>query len=144
MRSYGSLLVVCCLIFGVKELKGQSVEGRWYSLDPDDQKETIIELYKKNDKLYGKVIALLQDEDKHKTCRKCPDGYKDKPILGLEILRDFTLEDDLWTNGVILIPKNGKEYQCNISVDDNGRLVIRGYIGFSLLGRSTYWYRVEG
>ena len=143
MRKYIYLLIIC-LVFEAIELNAQSVEGKWYSLDPDDQKETIIELYKKNDKLFGKVIALLQDEDKHKTCSKCPQQFKDKPILGLEILRDFTLEDDRWTNGVILIPKNGKEYQCNISIDNEGRLVIRGYIGFSLLGRSTYWYRVEG
>ena len=137
------LLIFCCLFFCHIDISAQTVEGKWYSLDPDDQKETIIELYRKDDKLYGKVIALLQDEDRKKTCRKCPDLYKDKPILGLEILRDFTYEDDLWTNGVILIPKTGKEYQCNISVDDTGRLVIRGYIGFSLLGRSTYWYPVE-
>lgn len=143
MRKTIYFSLICCLTLGSKELRGQSIEGKWYSLDPDDQKETIIELYKKNDKLFGKVIALLQDEDKHKTCKKCPDQFKDKPILGLEILRDFTYEDQLWTNGIILIPKNGKEYQCNISIDDKGRLVIRGYIGFSLLGRSTYWYRVE-
>ena len=122
---------------------GQSILGKWYSLDPNDEKETIIELYQKEDKVFGKVIALLQEEDRQKTCKKCPNEFKNKPLLGLEILRNFTFENELWTNGTILVPKTGKEYSCHISLDKDGTLVIRGFVGFSLLGRSTYWYRVE-
>ena len=57
-------------------------------------------------------------------------------------MRDFRREDGLWTNGVILVPKTGREYKCNISLNAQEKLVISGYIGFSLLGRSTYWNSV--
>lgn len=124
-------------------VSAQSVIGKWYSVDPDDQKETIIELYLKEGKLFGKVVALLQDEDKNKTCNKCPGEFKGKPLLGMEILQGFSFENNIWTKGVILVPKTGREYKCNISIDDKQRLVIRGYIGFSLFGRSTYWYRAD-
>lgn len=124
-------------------LSAQEVIGKWYSIDPEGEKETIIELYKKDGKLFGKIIALLQEEDRTKICKKCPEEFKGKPLLGLEILRNFEYENDLWTNGVILVPKNGREYRCNISIDTDKRLVIRGYVGFSILGRSTYWHRVE-
>ena len=125
------------------ESDAQSIAGRWYSLDPNDEKETIIELYEKNTKLYGKVVALLQEEDRSKTCRKCPGKFKDQPLLGLEILSDFSGEGDHWTDGTILVPKTGRHYKCNITMDREGRLEIRGYVGISILGRSTYWYRAE-
>lgn len=143
MKSFLIKFILLFVFFQSPGISAQKVTGKWYSIDPDGQKETIIELYKKEGKLFGKIVALLQEEDRQKTCRKCPEQYKDLPLLGLEILRDFQFEDDSWTNGVILVPKNGREYKCNISLDEDKRLVIRGYVGFSLLGRSTYWYRVE-
>lgn len=144
MKSFKQFIVLLALLTIGFPVFGQSVVGKWYSLDPNNEKETIIELYQKEDKLYGKVVALLQEEDRKKTCKKCPNEFKDKPLLGLEILKDFTYENNLWTNGTILVPKTGKEYSCHISLDKDGALVIRGFVGFSLLGRSTYWYRVDG
>lgn len=140
-----SLIKFSLLLFLIQSpaLSGQAVIGKWYSIDPDGEKETIIELYKREGKLFGKIVALLQEEDKEKTCKKCPEEFKGKPLLGLEILRNFEFEDEVWTKGVILVPKNGREYKCNISIDAKEKLVIRGYVGFSLLGRSTYWHRVE-
>ena len=143
MKAYFLFFFFTLLTWQLSVVSAQTVVGKWYSLDPEDQKETIIELYVKEGKLFGKIVALLQNEDKNKTCHKCPKEFKDKPLLGLEILRGFSLEDNIWTKGVILVPKTGREYKCNISIDDKQRLVIRGYIGFSLLGRSTYWYRAE-
>ncbi len=49
-----------------------------------------------------------------------------------------------WSGGEILDPDNGKSYSCYIKVKDNGqRLHVRGYIGFSLLGRTQIWHRAE-
>lgn len=121
----------------------QSVIGQWVSLDDNNHEECIIQLYMKNNKLHGKVIELLQEEDRGKICSKCPGKKKDQPLLGLEILSGFEEEDGLWTGGRILVPKTGKAYRCNISIDENGQLIIRGYVGISLLGKSTYWQRVE-
>lgn len=143
MKAYFFFFFLTLLTCPSNAVSAQTIVGKWHSVDPDDQKETTIELYLKEGKLFGKIVALLQDEDKNKTCRKCPNEFKDKPLLGLEILRGFSLENNIWTKGVILVPKTGKEYKCNISIDDKQRLVIRGYIGFSLLGRSTYWYRAK-
>jgi uncharacterized protein (DUF2147 family) len=51
---------------------------------------------------------------------------------------------DQWSGGKILDPDNGKTYKCYIAVEDGGqKLKVRGFIGFSLLGRTQYWLRDE-
>lgn len=89
------------------------------------------------------MIVLLQVDNGQETCKKCPDEFKDKPLLGLKILKNFTFENNFWINGTILVPKTGKKYRYHSSADNNGALVIGGFIGFLLLRRSTYWHRVE-
>jgi len=60
----------------------------------------------------------------------------------LVIVRGLSKEGDEWTNGKILDPKNGKLYKCYIALEEENKLKLRGYIGFSLIGRTEYWYRV--
>ena len=63
------------------------------------------------------------------------------PIIGLQIMEGFTqTEDSAWGNGTIYDPENGKTYQCKINLEGN-RLNVRGFIGISLLGRTTVWTR---
>ena len=63
-----------------------------------------------------------------------------KPIVGLVIVRGLKNGEN-WTDGTILDPANGKRYSCNISLREDGNLNIRGYLGFSLLGRTQVWRR---
>jgi uncharacterized protein (DUF2147 family) len=122
----------------------QSVLGKWYSLDPDTGKnESVIEVYEKGDKVYGKIIQILKEEDKDKTCIECTGKDKDQPIQGLVIVRGLSKDGDEWTDGKILDPKNGKLYKCYISLEKENKLKLRGYIGFSLIGRTEYWHRVQ-
>ncbi len=79
-----------------------------------------------------------------KTDLKNPDeSLRSKPILGMEILRDFVYEDGKYTDGKIYDPKSGKTYSCNMTLKDNGDLSMRGYVGISLLGRTEVWKRVK-
>ena len=88
-----------------------------------------------------KIINLILPEDKGKLCLKCKGENKNKPIEGLVILKDLILEDDTWDNGTILDPKSGKIYDCYISLEDDNTLKVRGFLGFSLLGRTQIWKR---
>ena len=48
------------------------------------------------------------------------------------------LDDDEYEDGTIYDPKNGKTYSCIIT--RNGKkLDVRGYVGFSWIGRTTTW-----
>ena len=120
-----------------------AVVGKWLSATSDGQ----IEIYKRSDKYFGKLSWIKDPNDsngKPKLDHKNPNAnLRNKPILGLEILKDFVFEDGKWTDGTIYDPQTGKVYSCNLSLKENGQLNVRGYIGISLIGRSETWKRVK-
>ena len=107
-----------------------------------------VKIVKRGTKFYGKIIWLRDPNDesgKQKLDKENPKKeLKTKPIVGLEILKGFKyIGDKKWEGGTIYDPENGKTYDCNIAMKDNNTLKIRGYIGISLLGRTTVWSRVK-
>ncbi len=121
----------------------QSVTGKWYTVDDNNSKKSIVEVYQKNDKVYAKIVELVNEEDKGKVCEKCEGKNYNKPIEGMNILTGLSKDGDEWNGGKILDPENGKTYKCYITLEDNNKLKLRGYIGFSLIGRTEYWYREQ-
>ena len=138
------IYILLLMVFMSYSTEAQSVLGKWHSIDPDTgAKESVIEVYKTGDKLFGKIIHILKEEDRDKTCIECTGKDKDLPIQGLVIVRGLSKEGDEWTGGKILDPKNGKLYKCYVTLEEEDKLKLRGYIGFSLIGRTEYWYRVK-
>lgn len=121
----------------------QSPIGKWRTIDDETkEKKSIVEIYEENGKLYAKVIQLFRepDEDQNPLCEECKGDRKDQPILGMIIMWDMEQDDDEW-EGEILDPENGKTYSCFIELEEANKLKVRGYIGFSFIGRTQYWYR---
>ncbi len=121
--------------------KADDVLGQWYS----ENNESLIEIYKSGNKYFGKIIWLKEPlrDGKPKIDDKNPDDkFKDRPIVGLVILKDFVFDGkDEWSDGKIYDPKSGKTYSCFMELENKDKLKIRGYIGISLIGRTTYWTR---
>ena len=119
------------------------IEGKWKTIDDETgQAKSIVEITKKSDgKYYGKVAQLLIKPE-HANCIDCKDDRKNKPILGMEVLRGMSKDGKEFSGGTITDPKTGKTYKCNISRDGE-KLTVRGYIGFSFIGRSQTWYLVK-
>lgn len=120
--------------------------GQWKTIDDETQKvKSIVELYETNGTLNGKILKVFYqpNEEQHTNCEKCPGDKKDKPILGMEFLTGLKKDSDTkWSGGDIMDPKNGKVYSCKIELIENGqKLKVRGFIGFSLLGRTQIWER---
>ena len=116
------------------------VVGNWTSVDDATGKEkSEIRLYFENGKLYGRIERLLLPEDAGKLCVECEGDNKNKPIEGLVIVQGLEKDGDSWIDGIILDPANGKNYSCTISLNQDGTLNVRGYLGFSLLGRTQVW-----
>lgn len=120
------------------------IEGKWKTIDDETGKpKSIVEIFKKSDgKYYGRIVQLLAKPE-HETCVKCSDDRKNKPLVGLEIIRGLKKDGEEFTGGNITDPKNGKTYKCTITKDGTEKLNVRGYIGFSLIGRSQTWYKVK-
>jgi uncharacterized protein (DUF2147 family) len=115
----------------------------WYNED----KTAKIQLSKGPDnKYYGKIAWLKVPEKngKPKMDEKNPDKLKrTMPLLGLQILRELKKTgDNTFDDGTIYDPKNGKTYSCKMTYKGD-RLDLRGYIGFSVIGRTTTWTKAE-
>jgi uncharacterized protein (DUF2147 family) len=122
----------------------QSVVGKWKTIDDETgEAKSIVEIYKKDGKIYGKVVDILNPEKRDGLCEKCKDDRKDKPVLGMQIINGLTQDDEEYSGGKILDPEKGKEYKCKIWLDedDTDKLYVRGYIAFFY--RTQNWYRVE-
>ncbi|MBC7399880.1 MAG: DUF2147 domain-containing protein [Mucilaginibacter sp.] len=138
------LLFLTVLSFtAVAQQKADAVLGSWANPSAEDH----ILIYKKGNKYFGKLdwIKFPNDENgKPKTDKKNPDdALKSRPELGLELLKDFVFDgDDMYVDGNIYDPKNGKTYSCKMTLDGT-KLKIRGYIGISLIGRTEVWTRIK-
>lgn len=143
---YSFRLLLIILLTGIRSSFAQSdalVNGLWYN----EEKTAKIQVYKAVDgKYYGKIVWLKvpEREGKPKTDMNNPNKVrKNDPILGLLILRGFKKTDaNEYEDGTIYDPKNGKTYSCKMNHKGN-ELFLRGYIGFSLIGRTTTWTKAE-
>ena len=139
-------LVFLCLfaiLFSTMTLQAQDIVGTWETIDDRTNLPTShVEITEKDGKYFGHVVKMLRD-DPSSLCTECAGRLKNEPIMQMTILRDMEKEDDYWTSGRILDPENGKEYKCKITLESENKLILRGYIGAPLFGRSQDWLRVK-
>lgn len=119
--------------------------GFWSTVSDEDGRPTaIVEIQQRPDGEFvgvvrGLLVAATHDDS---ICKKCSDERRGQPVVGMTILRHMRQDGDEWSGGEILDPENGKTYRAKMKLTDGGRkLVVRGYIGVSLFGRSQTWIR---
>ena len=135
-----TLLIVALLLFQLSF--SQTVFGKWKTIDDITGKEKgIVEIYEKGGKVYGRIIEIFDSEHRYRKCEKCDGEDKNKPYLGLVIIKGLSKDGDIYDGGKILDPKIGKLYRCKITLDGKEKLIVRGYIGIPLFGRSQTWIR---
>ena len=117
--------------------------GEWKTFDDKTGKaRAIVRIYEQDGKLFGKIERSMTPGAESRVCAVCTDERKDQPMLGLVIIRNMKRTDDGYAGGDILDPDNGSVYRCKLHLDEGGaKLVVRGYIGISLLGRTQIWER---
>ncbi|MAP53484.1 DUF2147 domain-containing protein [Altibacter sp.] len=139
-----NLILVFVLAFVTAGVHSQSVLGKWKTVDDKTGiTKSVVEIYEQDGKVYGKVVEILNKDRQDAVCDQCEGADKNKKILGLTIIRGLEKDGDEYNGGHILDPENGKLYKCYIELEAPNKLKVRGYIGFSLLGRSQFWYRVK-
>jgi uncharacterized protein (DUF2147 family) len=142
-----NLLLLLTLIFVAVKASASgnpdAILGTWSNGSNKGQ----IQVYKQNDKYYGKIIWLKAPNDNKglpKVDKNNPDQkVRSKPLLGLIMLRDFKYDDEEWTDGKIYNPDDGKEYKAYMRLKGNETLWVRGYIGFSFIGKTETFHRVR-
>ncbi|MFT4678269.1 MAG: hypothetical protein ACI84C_002341 [Flavobacteriales bacterium] len=141
-----NLLLTFLFSLGATLIFAQSPIGKWKTIDDETGKvKSVIEIYEKDGKIFGKVERLFRDpsEDQDPKCDKCEDDRKDQRIIGMDLMRDMEKDGNEWDDGTICDPNNGTIYDCKFWLDegDSDKLQVRGYVYFFF--RTQTWLRVK-
>jgi uncharacterized protein (DUF2147 family) len=142
MRQWKTFLALILTVLLIPVALAQSPVGAWTTIDDKTgKKRAVIHINVSGNTLSGTVVSIYPQPGDIGVCSKCPGDFKDKPIKGLQIV--WGLKDQgngEWDGGQILDPKTGKIYHAKIILKGN-KLYVRGYVGFSVLGRTQVWVR---
>ncbi len=145
MKQISIFLGTLAVLFSFSVQAQQTPVGLWKNIDDVTGKpKALIRITEANGELSGKIEKLFRDptEDQNPKCIKCEGAKKDQLVLGMVILQGLKKDDNEYNGGTILDPDNGKEYKSKLKLVD-GKLNVRGYIGFPMLGRSQIWLREQ-
>jgi len=120
--------------------------GLWQSADEKTgEAKSQIRIAESGGVLNGRIEKLLRKEAKQDAvCDECSDDRKGKPMIGLEIIRGAKKADgkDVWEDGKVLDPENGKNYTLRLTPIDGGKkLEVRGSV--LGIGRTQTWTRIQ-
>lgn len=133
------LVIAACLLL-CAPLALADITGKWRTVDDETgQPRSIVEIYEKGGKYFGRVTNLLQQPN-DTLCEKCPGDRKNKPIVGMDVITDMVKTGDSYEGGQILDPNNGKVYDCKIWREGDN-LKVRGYLGFFY--RTQTWQKAD-
>ncbi len=148
MRTISLLLLALMPVMAIAEepvVQADDILGEWTT----ENEESIFHFYREGDRYFGRVEwqrepcypAGDKDAGAVRRDRKNPDKSKrDVSLQGYVILKNFRFDKDKWTGGTIYDPQEGNTYKCTLRLKE-GKLLVRGYIGVSLLGRTVTWQR---
>ncbi|WP_303310065.1 DUF2147 domain-containing protein [Hymenobacter sp. BT730] len=115
-----------------------AIVGRWMPAD----KQGTLEIYEQKGRFYGKVVGPTTPP-RYDTQNPNPK-LRRRQLLGAVILQNFRYDGQgAWRGGTIYDPNSGNTYSCTLKLRNANTLVVRGYVGISLLGRTVVWTRVR-
>jgi uncharacterized protein (DUF2147 family) len=140
MKKIGSLIIL--LVGLVLKSYAQApakdaVLGEWLSENKDGK----VLIFKQGDKFFGKIS--WGKDDTRKDGKNPDERLRNQTIVGSVILKNFEFTGQKWEDGTVYDPNNGKTYSCTMKLSATNQLELRGFVGISLLGRTTVWTRVK-
>lgn len=149
MKVMRRMLPLIALIVGltafVSSDGSDAVVGTWLN----GTKKGHVQIYKQGGTYFGKLVWLGQPNDattgKPRTDAKNEDPSKrSRPMLNMPLMYNFRYDGgNVWSDGKIYNPEDGKEYNCKMTLQDPNTLLVRGYVGISLFGKTQIWTRVK-
>jgi uncharacterized protein (DUF2147 family) len=122
--------------------------GLWKTIsDKDGTPQSEVRIVDNGGVLIATLVKVYRPTFKgDEVCGECKDDRKDKPIIGLELMRGLkkTEGKDVWEGGTIVDPDSGTLYKSKVTpIDGGAKLEMRGFVGFALLGRTQTWIRIQ-
>jgi uncharacterized protein (DUF2147 family) len=115
-----------------------AILGTWFNTE----KSAKIEIIKNGSEFMGKIIWLEPEGNGEETILDSENSdpkLRERPIMGLTILQGLKYGDGIWKDGKIYDPESGKTYSCELKLKNNNILEVKGYLGFSWVGRTVEW-----
>jgi len=118
------------------------IVGEWYNAE----KDAVITLFEEDETVSGKITWMQfpnDDNGNPKIDLLNPDEkLKSRERMGMVMMSGFAYdEDNIWDDGELYDPNKGKTYSGMMTLKDKNTIDLRGYIGFSFIGRSSTWSR---
>ena len=118
------------------------IVGQWYNAE----KDAVITLFEDGQTVSGKITWMKFPNDENGNPNTDPlnpdESLRSRARMGMVMMNGFTYdEDNVWNDGELYDPKKGKTYSGMMTLKDENTLDLRGYIGFSFIGRSSTWTR---
>jgi uncharacterized protein (DUF2147 family) len=140
------MATVACLALNSNALAQATPVGLWKTIDDETKLEkSFVRISESAGVLTGKVEKIVDPAKQDSKCEKCTDDRKDKPVLGMTLVRNTkqnSEDKEVWDGGDILDPNNGKVYRLRLKPLDGGKTMeVRGYIGPFF--RNQTWIRAE-
>ncbi|WP_422135198.1 DUF2147 domain-containing protein [Endozoicomonas sp. ALD040] len=139
-----TLLAASALLIPVLSFANGYV-GEWYTVNEEtNKKESLVTIWQEGDQLKGKIVEILDPASRDAVCEKCKGDKKNQKIEGMTFLWGMKKDGSKYDNGNVLDPKSGRVYSGSMKLIDGGqKLELRGYLGFSLLGRTSVWVKAD-
>ena len=146
---YVTKSLIILVLFGTCHLAFADITGTWrYIDDKTGEAKGVVDIEQQADGTYaGKAIKITPRAGykAKEFCTNCPAPYTNKPIIGMQVISKLKTTDQInYTDGQIIDPVSGKLYRLKAKLSPNGKkLILRGYMGISAMGRSQTWLRME-
>ena len=141
------IIIISVMVWSVASASELSPVGLWKTIDDNTGKPRgLVRIMEQNGEYQGKVekIFIEPGEDPDPKCEKCDGARHNQPVIGMTILWGLKKQGDVYLGGAILDPESGSVYRARMKLDgDGGKLSVRGFIGFAILGRTQTWVRDE-
>lgn len=137
-----ALFLFFLIQFTLMAQQADAILGEWYTTERDAK----IQIFKEGNVYSGKVVWLEQPTENGKPILDANNADKSKrsrTILGMRLIEGFQYKNGVWENGQIYDPRTGKTYASTIKKKNDQTLEVRGYLGFSMIGRTVEWYKVK-
>jgi uncharacterized protein (DUF2147 family) len=143
-RQFASVFIFF-MMFGFQSVQAQSegaILGTWFNAE----KSAKIEILKSGSKYIGKISWIELKGRDPKTIldsKNSNPSLQKRPIMGLTILENLSYKNGTWEGGKIYDPESGKTYSCELKLKNKEILEVKGYLGFSWVGKTVEWTKPD-
>ena len=146
MKQFPRDMLIILILFSAAFVNAQSVFGKWKTIDDRTGKpKGLIEIYKKDGMMYGRILAVLEEGREDVRCIKCDGDLKDIPVVGITLIKGGKEnEDGEWKGSYLFDPEQAMTFRFKIwlNSENSNELKVRGYLAF--IYRTQTWIRAEG